>query len=286
MKIVDFHLHAGKFSLLREDIQELLTRKPFDEGHGIDQVFSHPDNLMTYISDIGVEYGIVLAECGPGTNFSIDSEMTVQFCKDDDRLIPFGSINPNYHSPIAEFEKSIELGVKGFKLYPADHAFDPFTPEMMTVYRYCEELSLPLMFHTGLTAQKNTEQKHIRPAEYEALAKKYPDLMLILSHTGNPHWYDEALLMIEQYDNVYVDTGLVPIDNWSKIYSLRPGAREKVLFGSDFPVCGSYRMLINSIRELEMEPSLKEMIMYKNGAALLQKMGSAKGQSRVDMILN
>jgi len=253
MKIMDFHTHAGDFSRLREDIQELLK------------------HLARYIKPYGVEVGIVFAECGPGTNFSIDSELVANFCKNHEMLIPFGNINPNFHNVIEEFWKSMEMGVKGFKFYPADHSFDPKTKVMKEVYRLCENFHLPVVFHTGLTAQKDTEQKFIRPRIFGEIAEENPDLVLILAHGGKPHWHTEAVEMMTQFENVYVDTALVDPKNWETVFPNLEKTRHKVLFGSDFPVCGNYKALLEQINAANIQNDFLENIMYWNGKRLLQK---------------
>jgi len=98
MKIIDFHVHAGNLQLLRDDIQELLTHRPFEPDVNIAEVFSQPEQMEAYLKNKGVFQGVVLAECRPGTNYTIDSQMIAEFSKKSDVFIPFGSINPNYHN--------------------------------------------------------------------------------------------------------------------------------------------------------------------------------------------
>ena len=117
MKIIDFHVHAGNFKLLRDDIQELLTRRPFEPDVNIAEVFSEPEQMEAYLKNKGVFQGVILAECGPGTNYTIDSQMIAEFSEKREIFIPFGSINPNYHNTQSEFWKSLKLGIKGFKFY-------------------------------------------------------------------------------------------------------------------------------------------------------------------------
>jgi len=272
MKILDFHTHAGDFYRLREDIQELLTRRPMEQGVDITLVLSDPKHLAKYIKSYGVEVGIVFAECGPGTNFSIDSELVANFCKNHEMLIPFGNINPNFHNNVIdEFWKSMKMGVKGFKFYPADHSFDPNTKVMKDIYQLCDTFHLPVVFHTGLTAQKDTEQKFIRPQIFEEIAAENPDLVLILAHGGKPNWHTEAVDMITKFENVYVDTGLVEPKNWETVFPNLEKTSHKILFGSDFPVCGSYKVLLDKISDANIQKEFLENIMYWNGKRLLQK---------------
>ena len=42
MNIIDFHVHAGDFYRLREDIPGLLTRRPLEPDVNVADVFSLP----------------------------------------------------------------------------------------------------------------------------------------------------------------------------------------------------------------------------------------------------
>lgn len=271
MKIIDFHVHAGKFNLLRDDIQELLTHRPFEPDIKISEVFSDPEQMKTYLKSKGISKGIVLAECGPGTNYTIDSKMIAKFCEDCDTFIPFGSINPNYHDVKAEFWKSIELGIKGFKFYPADHSFNALREDMQFVYKMCESLGLPVMFHTGLTAQKDTEQKFINPLEFKPLAEKYPNLNLVLAHGGKPYWYQEASDMILAFPNVYIDTALIDPLSLTEVFPNLEKLADKIIFGSDWPVVGSYSVLMEKYKQANLPDEIISKIFYKNAERVLEE---------------
>ncbi|MBC6417827.1 MAG: hypothetical protein GDA44_03050 [Prochloron sp. SP5CPC1] len=84
MKIIDFHVHGGDFKLLRDDIQELLTRRPMESGVKVGEVFSGPEQMENYLQDKGVYRAVLLAECAPGTNYTIDSELIANFARSKD----------------------------------------------------------------------------------------------------------------------------------------------------------------------------------------------------------
>lgn len=269
MNIIDFHVHAGDFHLLRTDIQELLTHRPMEPDVNILEVFSQTDALENYLAKNGVCKAVLLAECGPGTNYTIDSELIAKFAKNKDIFIPFGNINPNYHDVKEEFWKSIKLGVKGFKFYPADHAFNALIDDMQYVYKMCELLGLPILFHTGLTAQKDTEQKFINPLEFQPLAEQYPELVLILAHGGKPYWYAEASFMTRTFPNVYIDTALLDPLALSHNFPELQKLQHKFVFGSDWPVVGSYSALIEKYKQAGISQEIISTIFYKNAAKIL-----------------
>jgi predicted TIM-barrel fold metal-dependent hydrolase len=142
---------------------------------------------------------------------------------------------------------------------------------MKDIYQLCDTFHLPVVFHTGLTAQKDTEQKFIRPQIFEEIAAENPDLVLILAHGGKPNWHTEAVDMITKFENVYVDTGLVEPKNWETVFPNLEKTSHKILFGSDFPVCGSYKVLLDKISDANIQKEFLENIMYWNGKRLLQK---------------
>ncbi|NER25547.1 MAG: amidohydrolase [Symploca sp. SIO1C2] len=284
MKIIDFHVHAGNFQLLRDDIQELLTHRPFEPDVNIAEVFSQPEQMEAYLKNKGVFQGVVLAECGPGTNYTIDSQMIAEFSKKSDVFIPFGSINPNYHNTKSEFWKSLKLGIKGFKFYPADHNFNALREDMQFVYKMCEALGLPVMFHTGLTAQKNTEQKFINPLDFQPLAEKYPELILILAHGGKPYWYQEASTLALTFPNVYIDTALIDPLSLKEVFPLLEELSHKIIFGSDWPVVGSYSALIKKYKEANLSEEIASRIFYKNAQKILDK-ALAKQEYSVSQVL-
>lgn len=270
MDIIDFHIHAGSFALLRDDIQGLLTQFSFEEGVDVKRVFSEPEYLKSYLQKLGVRKTVILAECGPGTNFSIDSELVARFCGDDPFFVPFGNINPNHHkSPAAEWEKDWELGIRGYKFYPADHGFDPLSAEMMEVYERCSDVGQPIMFHTGLTAQRDATEDFIRPSDYQTLVTRLPNLTVVFAHGGKPDWYGEALEMAVKYENVYLDTALVPIADVARWIDYHPRIKNKVLFGSDLPVSGGYKMLIDRFHDESIDEEAWQLIMHGNASRVL-----------------
>ena len=282
--IFDVHVHAGKFNLLREDIQGLLNKFPFEEETSVKEIFSEPETLKQYLTLNGVRRAIILAECGPGTNFSIDSKLILDFCKNDSFFIPFGSINPRHHkSPMEEWDKDKERGIQGYKFYPADHDFYPFTDDMMAVYEKCAENGQPIMFHTGLTAQKDTEQRHIKPEEYLCLAENFPDLILMFAHGGKPNWYDQALEMAEKYKNVYLDTALVSPEDVAQWLTYSSTIVDKIFFGSDLPVCGAYSNVRERYLNSGIEEQLLEKILHGNAERVFGRIFSEHKQSEPEM---
>lgn len=278
--ITDFHVHAGDFFKLRDDIQGLLTKFPFETGVDVRDVFSKAERMEAYLRKNGVSHAVVLAECGPGTNFTVDSSMIAEFCKRCPGFcIPFGSINPNFHKdPVAEWEVGAEAGIRGYKFYPADHGFDALLPSMMRVYALCEKAGLPIMFHTGLTAQRDASERFIRPEEFRTIIECFPSMPVVLAHAGKPHWVHQALEYALKFDNVYLDTALVDPSVVVDFLKQAPAVADKLLLGSDWPVSGSYTALIERYSGSDIGAQWRGKLFSGNANRLLGISEVATGQ--------
>ncbi|MCA9541576.1 MAG: hypothetical protein KC620_21910, partial [Myxococcales bacterium] len=102
MNIVDFHVHASDFTKLRRDIQDFITHRPMEEGIDLPTMLWRPAEVRAYLQKNGVQHAVVLAECGPGTNYTNDSRAITWFAGDDGFFIPFGNINPECHDVAQE----------------------------------------------------------------------------------------------------------------------------------------------------------------------------------------
>jgi predicted TIM-barrel fold metal-dependent hydrolase len=269
MNLTDFHVYAGDFWQLADDMRALLVRRPMEPGVDVAATFSEPKKLAAYLAQNGVRRAVVLAECGPGSNFSIDGRMIARFCRGNPIFVPFGNINPHFHDTVAEWEHSVALGIHGFKFYPAGHSFDPLADEMQQVYRRCERFAMPVMFHTGLTAQRDASEAFIRPRDFIPILDRYPDLAVILAHAGKPVWHEEALEVIKRFPNCYLDTALVDPATVAALLDAAPQVAERVLFGSDWPVCGPYSSVVEGLLAQALDQQTREGLMGGNADRLL-----------------
>lgn len=91
-----------------------------------------------------------------------------------------------------------------------------------------------------------------RPIGIDRPALYFPEARFVLSHTGWP-WVEEAIAMALKHPNVFLGTAAYPPRHWSPelVRFLRGPGREKVLFGTSFPVVG-HRHALDQLGELEL----------------------------------
>ena len=81
------------------------------------------------------------------------------------------------------------MGLKGLNLHPGRSRFDPADPVLEPLWAVCERHDRPVLFHAGLSWEKDTLAEYGHPLRFEALAQKHPRLRICLGHFGRRRCY-------------------------------------------------------------------------------------------------
>ncbi|KAD3720576.1 amidohydrolase family protein [Arthrobacter yangruifuii] len=195
----------------------------------------------------------------------------------DDVFIPFASIDP--YRGKAGIAEAIDLmdnhGIHGFKFHPSVQGFAPDDPVAYRLYEVIAERGKVALFHTGQTGIGRTSPggggvrlKYSNPMYYDDIAVDLPDLKIILAHPSFP-WQDEALAVARHKQNVYID-----LSGWSPKYfdpklvqHANSLIKDKVLFGSDFPLLTPDRWLTD-FAEAPFKDAVRPLILKDNAIRL------------------
>jgi predicted TIM-barrel fold metal-dependent hydrolase len=260
---------------MREDIQGLLQSTADGRDFDLPSLFSDPGLLVPYFRNAGAHKVVLIADEGPGVNFVPTTDFVCDFRdaagEDADLFVVFGNINPNRTKNImAQYESDRKRGVRGYKLYPADHDFHPITPELMEFYKQLERDRLVLMFHTGTTGQSDGIDEYGDPKLFKPILDECPDLTLIMAHAGKPIWCDEAGEFAARYPNCHLDTAFMKPQKLLTYIPRLVELADKVLFGSDWPVgVASLSAHIAEIRALGLPEDVLDKLFYHNAARVL-----------------
>ena len=195
-----------------------------------------------------------------------------------DVVIPFASIDPDRGRAGVRMARRLitEYGVRGFKFHPNTQAFYPNDRAVYPLYEVIAEHGLIALFHTGQTGVGartpgggGVRLKYSNPMHVDDVAVDFPDLKIILAHPSFP-WQDEALAVATHKPQVYID-----LSGWSPKYFppqlvqyANSLLKDKVLFGSDFPVITPDRWM-RDFADLSIKPEVRPKIMKDNAATLL-----------------
>lgn len=271
--VIDFHIHPIYYEKSCPTLEEFVKKiQHVEDLPAFVKKYEDPAEFTRYLTDSGVDFGIVLAELSPITTGICTNEYVYEFCRGRDRLIPFASVNPYMVNDAGrEVEKLVkEMGFRGLKLYPTYNYFYPNEPLVYPIYAKAEELGIPVMLHTGSSIFKGARLKYGDPLFFDDVAIDFPDLNLLMTHSGRGLWYNKAYFLSRLHKNLYMEvTGLPPQKLLEYFPELERNA-DKVIFGSDWPAVASIKSNIEAIRELPLTVETKEKILGGNAARLLK----------------
>jgi predicted TIM-barrel fold metal-dependent hydrolase len=112
--------------------------------------------------------------------------------------------------------------------------------------------------------------KYSHPMLLDDVAADFPDLTIIMAHPAVP-WQEEQLSVVLHKGNVYMD-----LSGWSPKYFrpilvqyIRSILKDKVLFGSDYPVLQPERWL-QDFETLEFKEEVQQKILLENAKKVLK----------------
>jgi len=222
--------------------------------------------------------------------FTVDSELTTghptlsneeiaeSAAQHPDVLVPFGSIDPARGTAgIRAARRLVEQhGIRGFKFHPSIQAFEPDDRRHYPLWAELESLGVPALFHTGQTGigsglpgGRGIKLRYSDPMLLDDVAADFPGLTIIMAHPSVP-WQDAAIAVAQHKANVYID-----LSGWSPKYfppqlvrAANTFLREKVLFGSDYPLIRPERW-VRDFEQLEIRDEVKPLIMKENAIRAL-----------------
>jgi predicted TIM-barrel fold metal-dependent hydrolase len=245
---IDIHTHA---EVSCHDHEDPIMAKFFDAAttyFKADRKRPTIPETIAYYRAQNIAFVMFTVDMEAGTGIKrISNEEIATFARDNaDIMIAFASIDPHKGKFGALEARRLveEFGVKGFKFHPPLQNFNPNDRMAYPLYEVIAHYKLPAIFHTGhsgmgtgMRGGGGVRLKYGQPILVDDVAVDFPDMKIILAHPSWP-WTDESLSMALHKENVFID-----LSGWSPKYFppqvityANSQLRDKMLFGSDFPL--------------------------------------------------
>jgi hypothetical protein len=119
-----------------------------------------------------------------------------------------------------------------------------------------------------------------RPITLDQVAIDFSELTLIGIHIGVP-WTDEMISMCWKHPNVYTAGDAYAPRHWpaSYVHYLNTYGRDKVLFGTDWPVIDPERA-VREVKELGLRPESERALMRDNALRVFKLPGYKRVRSK------
>jgi len=141
--------------------------------------------LKKNMVDNQIDYVIVIPDNVKNSPQIADLEMAQKLIRGDEKFFLLGSpqIIQRGASEITKYTKLIKNGIiKGIKLFPGHDPYYPTDERCLPYYKLCEELRVPVLFHTGANSNDSECAKWNDPKYIVEIARKYSGLKIIIAH--------------------------------------------------------------------------------------------------------
>lgn len=191
------------------------------------------------------------------------------------RFMAFCSVHPDDPEMKEKITKYKALGAKGFKLKISDLELKNDFTSLITLFRTCYEVELPVILHTGSIPvdQERTSKllyKYLRSTRVELfgrlLAELPKDFVFVFGHSGISE-YKLVAEYLKQFPASYAEVSSQ--SQHSIKYLIDEVGYQRLLFGSDWPALPQAITLSRVLIATEENKTARDHILSKNAKTLL-----------------
>ncbi len=206
----------------------------------------------------GIEYAVVM----PSPTQKPDNRALFETAGDERRAVLCCQVNPNDgDSAFAEIRQAAtEWRMRVLKLMPAIysiHLTGALASKLMTTAR---ELGLVVNIHSGSGIS--------HPLGIGALARRFPDVMVLMDHMGYREWTSDAIEVARDNPNVYLGTTIAAVEPATIERAVRELGPERVVYGSNWPNLFS-DLAVEAIRRQRLGSEVEQLVLGGNLARIL-----------------
>lgn len=178
-----------------------------------DRYPGYEKEFINILDEAGIQKVVVFANNKPDETpneciFNLKSEFP-------DRIIGISEIDLKDKNVLNKMKEYVQkYKMSGFKVFPSRCNCYPDDKKVFPVYQKAIELNVPIVFHSGRIPdefEKYGLNKFAQPIYLDEVAVRFPELKIVISHSGNPMF--EQTLMVGNRSNIYIDVCGVT-DRW------------------------------------------------------------------------
>ena len=269
---IDFHVHMGLYTFHQPWVTDWMKESHPEGYEDYINRYNDPGAFEELLSSEGVDYACVLAELSHITTGVCTNEQVRDFCRGRSRLIPFCDVNPYIFTNLGdELRHKVEdEGFRGLKLYPTYQHYYLNDQRMYPLYQAAQELGIPVLIHTGSSIFKGSRIKYGNPLHLDDVAVDFPNLKLVMAHSGRGFWYEKAFFLSKMHANIYMEVAGLPPSKLLTYFPELARNTDKVIFGSDWPGMPNIGRNMDAISKLPIPAEGVENILGGNAAKLLR----------------
>lgn len=280
--IIDMHMHPVLLDVINDTDEKLFFRK---QQFGVFKSSKMPLRFaLTLMDDAGVDKTVILGE-----DYSADSAMPL--VSNDEirnvmdaapgRYIGFAGADPRKEDAPQELKRAFEeLGLSGLHLNLSRTRLNVEDERVQALFQICSECEKPVILHAGYSWKPDTPSRYAEPILFEDAFINFPGVRFCLTHMGWP-WWEETIMLLMKYPNVYADTATVYMDSPTKWFKqlfsvsmdidwLQNSFADKVMYGSNMPRWRQVRSM-KGLKDLPLRKDVLDAVLGQNAERFLGK---------------
>lgn len=278
MPVIDVHLHVQPHSEFNAASRALIERGRPDLA-GYAEIERSPAALLRFMDAEEIEKACLINYVAPDTIGLSENvnPWVARYCADHaDRLIAVGSVHPRFSKDgYGDARRLFDLGIRMIKLHPPHqlfpaNAYIDGNEALAGIYRAAQEARVPVMIHTGTSIFPSARNRFADPMPVDDVAVDFPELRIILAHSGRPLYGETAFFLARRHANVHLELSGIPPKKILEHLPRLAEVADKTLWGTDWPSPGirSPSENVAAFRALPLPEEAKEKILYRNARAL------------------
>jgi predicted TIM-barrel fold metal-dependent hydrolase len=263
LKIIDIHTH-----IFPDEIAPTTIKQLEEKANTRAYLNATVSNLKSSMKRAGITISVNQPISTKPSQVQSINNWAIQI--QDEAVISFGTIHPQFEAFKSEIEKLKERGIRGVKFHSDYQKFHPDNEFMFPIYACLRANEMIILFHAGRDIGLYPPV-HATPRRLAKVLDNFPGLKIIASHLGGYQMWDD----VEKYlvgRDIYFDTSFVTdyMKTERFVRIMKNHGFEKILFGTDSPWKDQMNE-VKKISELDIPLKIKSDIFWGNVNNLLGK---------------
>ena len=270
--VVDGHVHVNRFDRMRPEVRKTIESNPTFPL--MERFVADPDAFLAHLDAEGIQQAWLINYCAEavmGYGDEVNPWVAEYVQADPERLVAVGGWEPRHGDGAKAADRLRDLGIKAVKVHTVHQHLRPDDVRLRPLFARLEELRMPVVFHTGTSRFPGADNSYADPSPAGAVCAAFPDLPVILAHGGRPDQTNEALTLVDRFDNAWLDLSSCPPGRLRHYFGDLESRAQRTLWGSDWPGPGVPGMGANveAFLALGLSPAANHAILADNAKRLL-----------------
>jgi len=250
VKLFDFHRHISDIELFDKNLTEFNIDKFCLMPSMIENDFNDISNFIQKVkpfSDKYTERAIIFG----GLDFTINYDDTLELLE----------------------QQAKELQIKGIKIHP-EQDFSLNIEFLEPFFKAITEVlgdNIPIYIHMDWPLlEENRYGPNGKRKTFNKIVSWFPTFKFIMGHAGGSGDYIRVWKSCKRFSNIYIETSMAPVSSTLSEVVWKVGP-ERLLFGSNFPYCGTSIELVKILSMYKVSDEDKRSILSSNWEVLFSE---------------